>query len=132
MGLAAEIDPRFVDLALALVALEAVGLVAYYAATGRGPSPIGTIANLLAGGFLILMLREMLGGLGPGWIIASLSAALVAHAVDLVARWRGGSANTRGPRITRGAISLRATRNQQNPAPKTPECKTPELGRPHA
>ena len=123
------IDPRFVDLALALIGLEAVGLVGYRALMGRGPSPLGLVANLLAGGFLVLALREMLVGAAPAWIAASLGAALIAHVLDLSARWRRAPS---GPRITRGAITLRATRRYESPAPKTPELETPELGSPHA
>lgn len=131
MSLAGEIDPRFVDLAFALIVCEAVGLAAYHALTGRGPAPMGTIANLLAGGFLVMVLREMLAGAAPVWVLASLTAALVAHAVDIATRWRKRGAHPPGARITRGAISLRATRRNVNPAQKAPEIKTQEMERPH-
>ena len=132
MSLAGVIDPRFVDLALVLIVLEGAGLAAYHAMTGRGPAPIGTIANLAAGGFLVLVLRETLAGAAPLWVVATLTAALVAHGVDLGIRWRSPDARPLGPRITRGAISLRATRRQMNPAQKAPDIKKQELERPHA
>jgi hypothetical protein len=132
LSLAAEIDPRFVDLALALILLEAVGLTTYHALTGRGPAPIGTIANLLAGGFLVLVLREMLCGASPFWVIASFTSALIAHGVDLAIRWNSRGVSPFGPRITRGAITLTATRRQMNPAPKTSELATKEWERPRA
>ena len=116
MSLAGQIDPRFVDLALALILLEGLGLIGYHALTGRGPPPLGLIANLLAGGFLVLVLREMLVGAPPVWMAASLGAALAAHGLDLFTRWRGRAPSM--PRITRGAITLRAARRQENP--KTP------------
>ena len=131
MSLIDAIDPRFVDLALGLIALEALGLIAYFVATGRGPAPIGTLANLLSGGFLILVLRETLAGASAFWVVASLTAALIAHGVDLAVRWRRGDASPFGPRITRGAISLTATRKQTNPTQQASEIKTEELERPH-
>jgi hypothetical protein len=132
VSLAGEIDPRFVDLALVLIVLEAVGLTAYHAMTGRGPAPIGNIANLAAGGLLVLVLRETLAGASPVWVVATLTAALISHGVDLAVRWRDAAVPPFGPRITRGAITLRATRRQMNPAQKAPDVKTKELERPHA
>ena len=119
------IDPRLVDLGLGLIALEAVGLLVFRASTGRGPSPLALIANLLAGGFILVALRSTLSGAGFVWIGAALTASLVAHVVDLAARWDARTATIPGPRITRGAISLRATRRQENPAPKARDMEAP-------
>lgn len=77
---------RIVDVILALVAIEAVALVALRRVHGA-PLP-GLVANLLAGTFLLIALRCALAGLGWPWIALSLLAALGAHAADLAARFR--------------------------------------------
>jgi hypothetical protein len=87
MDAAGSLDPRLLDLALALLALEGAGLIGWRFATGRGPAPRALIANLLAGAFLLLAGREILTGAGPLWIAAALTAAFVAHGLDLAARW---------------------------------------------
>jgi hypothetical protein len=76
------------DLILALVAVEALLLLAYRRRTGRGPAPADLVLNLLAGAFLVLALRFALVGAGGAWIAACLGAALVAHLADLRRRWR--------------------------------------------
>ena len=118
-------DPRLVDVGLALIALEAAGLLVLRAVTGRGPSPIALVANLLAGGFILVALRSTLAGAELLWIGAALAASLVAHVVDLASRWDARAPQLAGPRITRGAISLRATRRHENPAPKAPDLEAP-------
>jgi len=80
---------RIVDLILVLMAAEAVGLILYRRATGRGIAPLDLIVNLAAGACLLLAVRAALGGAGWGWIAASLAAALAAHLADLGRRWRG-------------------------------------------
>lgn len=80
---------RIVDLILAAVALEAVLLLAYRRRTGRGIRPVGLLATLSAGAALLLALRAALIGAWWGWIALALSVALLAHLVDLAARWRG-------------------------------------------
>lgn len=119
------LDPRLVDLALALIALEGLGLLAFRAWTARGPAPIALIANLLAGGFILVALRSTLAGADLVWIGAALAASLLAHVVDLASRWEARPSPITGPRITRGAISLRATRRHENPAPKAPDLEAP-------
>jgi len=87
----AGFDPRLVDLALALIALEGVALLAWRLAKGAGPRPVSLIANLLAGAFLLLVARDLLTGAGPLATGAALTAALVAHVFDLAARWERNS-----------------------------------------
>ena len=80
---------RIVDLILALVVLEVIGISAYYRATGRGVPPLDLLANLLAGVFLLLALRAALTAAPWTWIALSMVAALLAHVTDLWRRWRG-------------------------------------------
>jgi hypothetical protein len=81
-------DPRFIDLILALVALEAVGVIAFRLYTGSGPRPAGFLCNLVSGGSLMLALRNALAGAPPELIAGSLVLALLAHLADLALRWR--------------------------------------------
>ena len=62
---------RIVDLILALVALEALGLLAYHRRTGRGPAPADALSNLLSGACLMLALRGALVGAWWGWVRAA-------------------------------------------------------------
>jgi hypothetical protein len=78
---------RIVDLVLALVAVEAVGLSAFRRATGRGVPPSGLLANLLAGASLLAALRFALRGTATAPILASLAVAGIAHAADVRGRW---------------------------------------------
>lgn len=80
---------RIVEGIVALVALEALILSIWRARTGGGPEPLSLIANLLAGSFLLLALRNALAGTSPRWIAICLIAALAAHVADLAARWDG-------------------------------------------
>ena len=79
---------RIVDLILALVAVEAIVLLAYAHRTGRGVAPAGLLSNLAAGLFLLLALRTTV--LNQSWILVAslLTAALFAHVIDLSHRWR--------------------------------------------
>jgi hypothetical protein len=79
---------RLVDLVLALMVLEGVLLAAYRRRTGRGIAPADLLANLLAGGALLLALRAALTGAGWTSIALWLALALLAHVADLARRWR--------------------------------------------
>jgi len=73
---------RVVDLALALMVLEAAGLWAYRRARGLS-FPLADIAwNLAAGVCLLLALRAALTGADWMWVALFLTAALVAHIGD--------------------------------------------------
>jgi hypothetical protein len=77
------------DIVLACLAIEAIGLLAWRRATGRGPGVGALAALLLPGAFLVLALRFALAD-APWWLIpAALAGALVAHLADLRARLRG-------------------------------------------
>ncbi len=78
----------FVDIILAFMVAEGLALVAYHHMTGRGIAPAAVIANLLAGGGLLLALRAMLGGWGLPAIAACFALSLAAHLTDLQRRWR--------------------------------------------
>jgi hypothetical protein len=78
---------RIVDVMLALVALEVLGLLLYRRLRGGGVAAVPLLANIGAGGSLMLALRaSLVGGSVPlvaGWLIA----ALVFHVLDLALRW---------------------------------------------
>lgn len=76
------------DIILACLMLEAVALLAWHRATGRGLAPRAVAALLLPGAFLVLALRFALTGAPWGLIPAALIAALGAHLWDLSARLR--------------------------------------------
>ena len=78
---------RMIDVILALVALEAVALVAYHRRTARGIAPTAVVFNLAAGAFLLLAARAALTGAAWPWIAAALLGALCAHLLDLAHRW---------------------------------------------
>ncbi len=82
-------DGRLIDGIIALLAFEALALVAVRAFLGRGPSVVSLIANCAAGGALFLALRAAMAEAPFAVIGACLLAALVAHVADLAARWRG-------------------------------------------
>jgi hypothetical protein len=77
-----------VDLVLALVAVEVLGLYAFRRWMGRGPSFLALMANLTAGVALVCALRAALAGAPYGVIAAGLAVSLAAHATDLWLRWR--------------------------------------------
>lgn len=79
---------RIVDLILALVAIEALALLAWRRWTGRGPSTAPLLANLLSGAALMVALRAALTDAHWTTIAACLSVALICHLADLVPRLR--------------------------------------------
>jgi len=74
---------RVVDLILALVVLEAILLVLFRRATGRGVAAGDLLWNLLAGSCLLLALRGALIGAAWPWVALPLSMAFFAHLADL-------------------------------------------------
>ena len=66
---------------------EAVLLLIYRKATGRGLAPGDLFAMLLAGACLVLALRAVLTGSNWPAVALFLGAALVAHVIDLYRRW---------------------------------------------
>jgi hypothetical protein len=75
-----------IDLVLALVALEALLLLAHRYRTGRGIPALPLLANLAAGGCLMLAIRSALLDHGWGWIGVFMALALLAHLLDFGSR----------------------------------------------
>jgi hypothetical protein len=76
-------SPHLIDLILALTTLEALIIAGLGGLTARA------IAGMLAPGlFVMLALRAALAGAAWPWVPAALSAALIAHLIELKARWR--------------------------------------------
>lgn len=82
------VNSHIIDFILLWTAIEAGLLVAYFNKTGRGVPPLGLLANLVAGGFLMLALRGALVSAQWQWIAAALLGSFIAHLVDLRIRWR--------------------------------------------
>ena len=77
-----------VDLILAIVAAEFVGITAYWKAKRRGIAPAQLLPNLVAGAPLLVALRLALSGHAWPWTLACLALSGVANAADLRQRWR--------------------------------------------
>lgn len=79
---------RVVEVILLLVALEACALLAWRGLRRREPGLLALLPSLAAGACLLLALRAAL--LSAPWssVAAWLSAALLAHVVDLAGRLR--------------------------------------------
>lgn len=81
-----------VDVALAAIALEAVGLWAWWLARGRrGLHPFDVLAHLAAGALLLGAVRLAVGGADPLWVLALVGASLPAHLLDLWRRSRSAA-----------------------------------------
>lgn len=76
-----------VDLALLIVAIEALLVFGWWRATGQGPAPLDWMPNLAAGVLLMVALRLASVDAALAWIVLCLSSSGVAHGVDLVRRW---------------------------------------------
>ena len=111
-------DGRLIDWIIGLVGLEALLVLGWRLASGRGPSPVAFIGNLVAGAFLLLAVRGALTGAAPMLIALSLGAAGAAHLVDLAGRWNEGHPSpvaVASPINT--TLSLRVTPSRIRPAP---------------
>jgi hypothetical protein len=77
----------WIDVVIALTALEAVVLVAYHRTTGRGVAPADFVLTLASGVALLLALRSAVtDGFGPlaaAWLLLGGAA----HVADLRRRW---------------------------------------------
>jgi len=76
-----------IDAILLLMALETAVLVMYRRAAGRGPDAFAIVANVVAGGAVMVAVRIALTGGWWGWIAALLFASLIGHAADVYRRW---------------------------------------------
>jgi len=81
---------RVADLLVALVILEAVGLIWLHRRVGRSGVPWGIVLNLATGAALVMALGAALKGAAWPWIGTWLILALVGHSADLLLRWRAG------------------------------------------
>lgn len=81
-------DGVLVDIVLAVVVLEAIALLAFWAWKRRGVAPADLLPGLCSGALMLLALRSVLAG--SGWIIPTLclTAAGLAHLVDVTRRWQ--------------------------------------------
>jgi len=79
---------RIVDIMVLFVFVEVLALVAYWRVRQRGIPTIPLLANVGAGGSLMLALGASLKGAGHLVVALCLVAALVFHLTDLALRWK--------------------------------------------
>ena len=79
---------RIVDVMVLFIIIEVVALIVYWRRTGRGVPTIPLIANVGAGGSLMLALGATLKGYNTNVIALCLIASLVFHVTDLALRWK--------------------------------------------
>jgi len=82
-------SPRLAEAILGVLVLEALALLLYWRARGRGIAPAGYIWNLAAGAFFLLALRAALAGQDT-WVAPFLAGAGLAHLADMIRRWKAG------------------------------------------
>ena len=76
------------DAAIAITVAEAIVLVVYHKATGRGVAASDFGLNLVSGLMLMLALRSSIAASGWVWTASFLAGAGAAHAADIWSRWR--------------------------------------------
>lgn len=79
---------RIVDIMVVFVVLEVIALIVYWKKTGKGVPTIPLLANVGAGGSLMLALGATLRDASTTAIAAFLVASLVFHTADIALRWR--------------------------------------------
>jgi len=79
---------RIADIALGVMAVEAVILYALTAYQGYAEQYRALLANLAAGASLVIAVRLALVGADWQWIAAALAMSLLAHSLDLIMRLR--------------------------------------------
>jgi hypothetical protein len=81
------ITSGIVDVIVGLIMFQFLILISYVQSTGRGRPPIGLVAKLLAGLFVLRALRGSLAD--ENWMSTALwlGGPLIAHSVDLRQRW---------------------------------------------
>lgn len=82
---------RLIDVALAVVAIEAALLIVARRRIAPLLRPADILGQLAAGAMLLLGLRCAVTGANYLWTLAFLSASLPAHLFDLVRRARRGT-----------------------------------------
>lgn len=88
------------DLVIALLAVEAIVLLAYARRTGGGLPPLQVLTGVGAGVALLLALRAALVDAGWQAICLPLAAGGVLHAIDLALRMRRQRTITREPSVS--------------------------------
>ncbi len=79
---------RIVDIMVLFVVIEVIALTIYWRRTGKGIALIPLLANIGAGGSLMLALGATLKGFVPEIIALCLISSLIFHVTDLVIRWK--------------------------------------------
>ncbi len=79
---------RLVDVVIAITVIEALALAIYHRISGKGVAPSQFLVNLVSGLCLMLALRAALAGAGPLWVACWVTAAGLAHVLDLRQRWK--------------------------------------------
>jgi len=79
---------RIADIALAVVAIEAILLGVTAIVTGQH-ARLRSLPHLAAGACLLLSLKAALIGGPPTAVLGWLAGALVANLIDMPSRWRG-------------------------------------------
>ena len=79
---------RIVDIMVLFVIIEVIALVLYWWRTGKGVPTVPLLANIGAGGSLMLALGATLKGMSAMTIAVCLIASLIFHMTDLAIRWQ--------------------------------------------
>ncbi len=79
---------RIVDIMVVFVIIEVLVLVVYWKRTGRGVPTVPLLANVGAGGSLMLALGATMKGFDTQIIALCLVSSLVFHVTDLLIRWK--------------------------------------------
>ena len=82
-------SPALIDLIIVFTMIEAVVLIVWRASEERTAALAKIGLMLLPGICLLLAVRAALAGAPWPWVPTALTAALVAHLLDLRSRWRG-------------------------------------------
>lgn len=77
-----------VDIMVVFVVVEVIVLIVYWRRTGRGVPTVPLLANVGAGGSLMLALGATLKGLDTTVIALCLVSSLIFHVTDLAIRWK--------------------------------------------
>lgn len=80
-------DGRIVGVALAMVLVEFIVLTGWFLRTGSGFRPDTLFSKLAPGACLMLALGAALRDSGTNWLALWLTAAGVAHVIDLWRSW---------------------------------------------
>jgi hypothetical protein len=79
---------HIVDLILAVMIAEAIGLLLIWRWRRMGIAPVPLLANLAAGACVMVALRAALTGASPATLASLLGLSFAAHLIDLAVRWQ--------------------------------------------